>query len=89
MNIISRINEVFNGDVNGKAHLHINSTCRIAYVGYLREISCLRYKQIVNVTEYPIGTVRKRLEKHRSYYKFDKTYNELFNLILNHGTDNN
>jgi len=89
MNIISRINEVFGGEVNGKPNLHINSTCRIAYVGYLREITGLKYKDICDVTGYTIGTVKTRLETHRSYYKFDKRYNQLFNLILEHGTNNN
>jgi hypothetical protein len=82
MNIISKIDEVFDGEVNGKAYLHINSTCRIAYVGYLREIKGLKYQDIVDVTGYQIGTVRKRLEKHRSYYKFDKIYNRLFNDLI-------
>jgi len=81
MNIITRINEVYGGEVLNKSRTHINSICRIAYVGYLREVVGLRNANIVIVTEYTIGTVKDRLEKHRSHYKFDKTYKEKFDKL--------
>lgn len=37
--IVDIINKSFGGDVNDKRPLHINSICRIAYVGYLRPIT--------------------------------------------------
>lgn len=88
MNIITRINEVFGGDVNDKKPTHINSLCRIAYVGYLREVLGLRYKNISDVTGYTVGTIRKRLERHRGHYKFDKIYKQKFNSITQENESN-
>jgi hypothetical protein len=82
MSIITVINKVFGGEVNGRPHLHINSKCRIAYVGYLREVKCFKYKEICDVTGYTKNTVKARLNTHRNYYKFDKEYKKLFNSIL-------
>ena len=81
MNIITKINEVYGGEVLNKSRTHINSICRIAYVGYLREVIGLRVKNIAEVTEYTMGTIKDRLEKHRSHYKFDKTYKEKFDKL--------
>lgn len=88
MNIITRINEVFEGDVNDKKPTHINSLCRIAYVGYLREVLGLRYKNISDVTGYTIGTIKTRLENHRGQYKFDKIYKQKFNSITQENESN-
>jgi hypothetical protein len=82
MNIISRINEVYGGEVLNKSKTHINSICRIAYVGYLREVIGLRYNNIVVVTGYTLGTVKDRICKHRGHYKFDKEYKQKFDIIL-------
>jgi hypothetical protein len=81
MNIISRINEVYGGEVLNKSRTHINSICRIAYVGYLREVIGLRVKNIAEVTEYTLGTTKDRLLKHREHYEFDKIYKDNFNKL--------
>ena len=81
MNIITRINEVFGGEVLNKSRTHINSICRIAYVGYLREVIGLRVANIVDVTDYTLGTTKDRLQKHRQHYEFDKIYKDNFDKL--------
>lgn len=81
MNIITRINEVFGGEVLNKSRTHINSMCRIAYVGYLRDVIGLRVKNVAEVTDYTLGVTKDRLVKHRQHYKFDKIYKANFDKL--------
>jgi hypothetical protein len=81
MNIISKINDVFGGEVLNKSRTHINSICRIAYVGYLRDVLGLKYGKIVEVTGYTLGSVKDRVVKHNSHYGFDKPYKANFDKL--------
>lgn len=81
MNIITRINEVYGGEVLNKSRTHINSICRIAYVGYLKEVIGLSVKDVSEVTDYTLGVTKDRLAKHRQQYKFDKTYKTNFDKL--------
>ena len=81
MNIITQINDVYGGEVLNKSRTHINSICRIAYVGYLKYVIGLKYKNIVEVTGYTLGSVKDRVVKHNSHYQFDKIYKANFDKL--------
>lgn len=81
--IINVINEAFGGDVNDKKSLHINSTCRIAYAGYLKYYKKHSCKEVSEITNTKFGVSKDRTYKHKGYYTMDPTYRRIFNNILN------
>ena len=81
--IIKTINEAFGGDINDKRPLHINSTCRIAYAGYLKYHKKHSCKELAEITGASFGISKERAYKHRGYYAMDPTYRRIFDNILN------
>jgi hypothetical protein len=80
--IVSIINKAFGGDLNDKRPLHINSTCRIAYAGYLKYHKNHTCKEITDITDSIYGTVMDRLKKHRDFYAVDLIYKKIFDNII-------
>ena len=78
----NRINEIFGGDIDDTESKHNNSLCRIAYCGYLKYRLWYRCKEISDITNFKVGTVRKRLDKHRSFMAVDKIYRSKFKQIM-------
>lgn len=80
--IVSIINEAFGGDIDDKKSLHINSTCRIAYAGYLRYHKNYGCREIARITKSGYSSATERIKKHRDMYAKDLIYKRIFDNIL-------
>lgn len=80
--IVEIINESFEGDVNDKRSLHINSICRIAYSAVLYFERKETLEEIAYKTNTTKGNVKHRLHKHRNMYEFDKVYKNKYEYII-------
>jgi hypothetical protein len=81
VNIKRTINKKFGGDIDNAKTLHSNSICRMAYVGYLRSLGYSN-PDVAKITGWRKETIRNRIFKHRSMFKFDKEYSRNFTDIL-------
>jgi transposase len=78
--MIEQINKLYGGDINDNTPLHVNSDCRIAYVGLLHWLG-YKCRDISHITKSKYSTVRDRLHKHRYRLKFYKDYQINFELL--------